>query len=169
MICMHFLGSSIPPPTPLFRFYTPSCRTLYCQKPPTLEPILVGLFQCCRQSVKDRPPEVFYKNRLLKPYVFFDVSEGRDIRAAQGLNSGSRRNQASIYFLLHSFPTVFVFLRLFGLHILQFLFCHFFFKLILWSLPLLWGLQNSQIWQKSSSRYQDYVGYCFPCLICQIY
>lgn len=36
---------------------------------------------------------MFYKNRLLKPYVFFDVSEGRDVRAVQGTNSGSRRNQ----------------------------------------------------------------------------
>lgn len=43
-----------------------------------------------------RPAEVFYRNKLLGPYLFFDVSEGRDVRARDGSNSGSRRNQASL-------------------------------------------------------------------------
>lgn len=47
----------------------------------------------CRQSVLNRPPEVFYKNQLLKPYVFFDVSDGTDVVAKSGDTIGSRRNQ----------------------------------------------------------------------------
>ena len=54
----------------------------------------------CRPSVLSRPPEVFYRNHLLKPYVFFDVAGGRDIRASDALNAGSRRNQACALFLL---------------------------------------------------------------------
>lgn len=43
-----------------------------------------------------RPPEVFYENKLLKPYVFFDVSQGRDVVASGGSNTGSRRNQVRL-------------------------------------------------------------------------
>ena len=47
----------------------------------------------CRPSVLNRPPEVFYRNHLLKPYVFFDVAGGRDFRDT----AGSRRNQACAF------------------------------------------------------------------------
>lgn len=50
-------------------------------------------YTACRQSVVNRPPEVFYTNQLLKPYVFFDVSEGTDVVAKTGATIGSRRNQ----------------------------------------------------------------------------
>ena len=54
-----------------------------------------------RQSVLDRSEEVFYRNKYLKPYVFFDVEEGRDFKSQDGANSGSRRNQVRLLALLH--------------------------------------------------------------------
>ena len=55
----------------------------------------------CRRSVLDRSEEVFYRNKYLKPYVFFDVEEGRDFKSQDGANSGSRRNQVRLLALLH--------------------------------------------------------------------
>lgn len=49
------------------------------------------LWCTCRESVLARPPEVFYRNQMLKPYMFFDVAGGRDVISGTG---GSRRNQA---------------------------------------------------------------------------
>ena len=44
-----------------------------------------------RQSVREAPDPVFYEQPLLKPYVFFDVSHGREQRGGTG--GGSLRNQ----------------------------------------------------------------------------
>ncbi len=49
-----------------------------------------------RKSVKEAKLPVFYEHPLLKPYVIFDVSHGREQRG--GSNGGSLRNQASPFF-----------------------------------------------------------------------
>lgn len=43
--------------------------------------------------MKEAKPPVFYEHPLLKPYVIFDVSHGREQRGVS--NGGSLRNQAS--------------------------------------------------------------------------
>lgn len=46
-----------------------------------------------RKSVLEASDPIFYQQPLLKPYVFFDVSHGREQRG--GIEGGSLRNQVS--------------------------------------------------------------------------
>ncbi len=44
--------------------------------------------------MREAPDPVFYEQPLLKPYVFFDVSHGREQRGGTG--GGSLRNQVAL-------------------------------------------------------------------------
>lgn len=46
----------------------------------------------CRKSVLEAAAPAFYEHMLLKPYVVFDVSHGREQRG--GASGGSLRNEA---------------------------------------------------------------------------
>lgn len=52
-----------------------------------------GVLGLRRKSVLEASDPIFYQQPLLKPYVFFDVSHGREQRG--GIGGGSLRNQVS--------------------------------------------------------------------------
>lgn len=54
----------------------------------------IGYAVPCRQSVREAVDPIFFEQPLLKPYVFFDVSHGREQRGGAG--GGSLRNQVSV-------------------------------------------------------------------------
>lgn len=57
----------------------------------------------CRKSVLEAPDDIFYQQPLLKPYVFFDVSHGREQRGGTG--GGSLRNQVPIILCSYIIPS----------------------------------------------------------------